>query len=267
MSFVSVVIVNYRSGKLLDGCLESVTQALDGLKFEILIVNNDSVQNLAPVSARAWPNTRIIQNTSNLGFGAAANRGVRQSRGDSLLLLNPDVRVLPGSIEALVKTLRKYPSAALVLPRLQNPDGSLQYSCRRFYDYGTLIARRGPWKRLFSENAKVRWHLMKDWDHRSLSPVDWGLGAAMLVRREAIRESTLFDERFFLYFEDVDLCLRMRRAGWEILYEPASVMVHAHQRDSAGTLSLNAKWHHLLSLMKFLWKLRFRLSRQVKAAV
>jgi N-acetylglucosaminyl-diphospho-decaprenol L-rhamnosyltransferase len=240
MNLLSIVIVNYRSGDLLRACLDSILKSLATQDFEILVANNDSVGDLSQVLARDWPNTRIIQNTSNLGFGAAANRAFRQSKGKFLLLLNPDV-------------------AGMVLPQLRNPDGSLQYSCRRFYTCGTLLLRRGPWKRFFDRHPKVRWHLMADWDHQSLAAVDWGLGAAALVRREALQGAELFDERFFLYFEDVDLCLRLRLSGWQVLYDPASIMVHEHRRDSAGPWSLLAKRHHSLSLLKFLWKYRFQL--------
>jgi len=259
MSLLSIVIVNYRSGDLLRACLDSILKSLATQDFEILVANNDSVQDLSPILARDWPSIQIIQNTSNLGFGAAANRAFRQSKGQFLLLLNPDVRVKPSSIETLIATAEAHPKAGLVLPQLRNPDGSLQYSCRRFYTCGTLLLRRGPWKRFFDRHPKVRWHLMADWDHQSLAVVDWGLGAAALVRRQALQGAELFDERFFLYFEDVDLCLRLRLSGWQVLYNPASIMVHEHRRDSAGPWSLLAKRHHSMSLIKFLWKYRFQL--------
>jgi len=100
---------------------------------------------------------------------------------------------------------------------------------------------------------------MQDWDHASLAEVDWGLGAAMLVRRRAVTGERLFDERFFLYFEDVDLCLRLHRAGWKVVYNPVAVMTHQHRRDSAQARASRAKLRHLRSLVKFLWKYRFRL--------
>ena len=259
MRLISVVIVNYRSGNLVRTCLESLIQSMADSSFEILIINNDSVENLSPVLTREWPHVRVIQNTSNLGFSAAANQGFRQSRGEFVLLLNPDVQASPGSVDALVSTLDAHEEAGIVLSQLRNADGSLQYSCRRFYTFGTLLLRRGPWKRFFIDHPKVQHHLMKEMDHQSLAPVDWGLGAAMLVRRSVIPGQTLFDERFFLYFEDVDLCLRLHRAGWRVLYNPASVMIHEHRRDSARPLSLMAKRHHFVSLMKFLLKYRFRL--------
>src|SRR5262245_39179904 len=111
MSRLSIVIVNYRSGDLLRACLDSILNSLVVQDFEILVANNDSVQDLSPILVRDWPNIQIIQNTSNLGFGAAANRAFRQSKGQFLLLLNPDVRVNPSSIETLIATAEAHPRA------------------------------------------------------------------------------------------------------------------------------------------------------------
>jgi GT2 family glycosyltransferase len=151
----------------------------------------------------------------------------------------------------------------IVLPQLRNPDGTLQYSCRRFYTWKTLWMRRGPWRRRLALHPTIQQHLMQDWDHANVADVDWGLGAAMLVRKTALPADQLFDERFFLYFEDVDLCLRLHRSGWKVAYNPTAVMIHQHRRDSAEAGALLAKLHHLRSLTKFLWKYRFQLRPQV----
>lgn len=201
----------------------------------------------------------MIQNRSNRGFAAAVNQGYRRSRNPFLLLLNPDVRVEKGALEVLTRTLETHPDAGVVIPKLKSPDGSLQYSCRRFYTVRTLLLRRAPFQRFLLNHPVTRRHLMVDWDHKTLSAVDWGLGAAMLIRRAASSPDFLMDERFFLYFEDVDLCKRMWLGGWKVLYNPESCMVHHHRRDSAAGWSYGAKRHHFLSLLKFLWKYRFRL--------
>lgn len=264
MSRLSVVFVNYQSGPLLKVALDALVGSLRPGSFEILIVNNDAAADLQPVKAHNWPATRVIQNASNLGFGAAANAAYRESLGEFVLLLNPDVRAEPGAVDRLIRTLESHADAGIVLPQLRNPDGVLQYSCRQFYSYSSLMMRRGPWKPLFESHSVVKAHLMEDWDHSSLAEVDWGLGAAMLVRRGAVPQTGLFDERFFLYFEDVDLCLRMRQSGWKVLYEPAAIMIHQHRRDSARSWSILARRHHLFSLAKFLWKHRLQLAGSTK---
>lgn len=259
MTFVSVVIVNYRSGERLNDCLEALFHHADSNDFEVFVVNNDSAADLSSVPALQRDGVQTLQNASNVGFGVAANIAFKQSKGEFVLLLNPDVVVRPGALESLLEAMQSRPEVGVALPQLRNPDDSLQYSCRRFYTWKALWMRRGPWRRRFASHPAVRQHLMQDWDHGSPAEVDWGLGAAMLVRRQAVAGGQLFDERFFLYFEDVDLCLRLHRAGWKVVYNPAAVMTHQHRRDSAQAGVSRAKLHHLGSLVKFLWKYRFRL--------
>ncbi|MCY3758671.1 MAG: glycosyltransferase family 2 protein [Acidobacteria bacterium] len=261
MSRVSIVIVNYRSGRELASCLRSLVRNAGPLDYGVFVVNNDRPEDLSPLSDLDTPRVHVVQNRSNRGFAAAANQGYRQSRGSFLLLLNPDVRVEAGALEILADTLERHADAGVVLPRLNSPDGSLQHSCRRFYTLATLLMRRAPFRHFWPNHPSLRRHLMADWDRRSLSEVDWGLGAAMLVRRAATESNALMDERFFLYFEDVDLCKSMWDRGWKVLYNPAACMVHSHRRDSARGWRLGAKRHHLFSLLKFLWKHRFRLGR------
>lgn len=263
MTFVSVVIVNYRSGERLNECLEALFHHVDSNDFEVFVVNNDSAADLSLAQALQRGGVQILQNATNVGFGVAANIGFKQSKGEFVLLLNPDVVVRPGALESLLETMRSRPEVGVALPQLRNPDDSLQYSCRRFYTWKALWMRRGPWRRRFASHPAVRQHLMQDWDHGSLTEVDWGLGAAMLVRRQAVAGGQLFDERFFLYFEDVDLCLRLHRAGWKVVYNPAAILTHQHRRDSAQAGVSRAKLHHLGSLVKFLWKYRFRLRPEV----
>jgi GT2 family glycosyltransferase len=263
MTLLSVVIVNYRSAAYLNACVDALFVHNKSCSFEILVVNNDRVSDLSLLPTLNRSEVRTIQNSSNIGFGAAANIGFDKSNGEFVLLLNPDILVRPEAVASLLQAIQSHPEAGLVLPQLRNPDDSLQYSCRRFYTWKTLWMRRGPWRRHLASHPKVRQHLMQEWDHASAAEVDWGLGAAMLVRKRALCGERLFDERFFLYFEDVDLCLRLHRAGWKVLYNPASVMTHQHRRDSAQTMALLAKWHHLCSLTKFLWKYRFRLDPDI----
>ena len=256
MSLLSVIIVNYRSGDLLQSCLTSLLSNDSAIDDQICVINNGTPDELASLEQADWPKLRLIQCPSNLGFGRAANMGYRSSQSEYVLLLNPDVRVEAQSVHALLYTMSSDLKAGIVLPQLRNPDGTLQYSCRRFYSYPTLLMRRGSWKNWFSNHRLVRQHLMLDWDHKSLKEVDWGLGAAMMIRRSAAGRE-LFDERFFLYFEDVDLCLRIHESGWKVVYNPAAGMVHQHLRESANGFALRAKGHHLVSMMKFLWKLKW----------
>jgi hypothetical protein len=147
--------------------------------------------------------------------------------------------------------LEGHPEAGLLLPQLINPDGSLQFSCRKFYDFFTLLFRRTPLGAFFPNHRVIRNHLMMDWNHGEVREVDWGLGACMSLRREALGSPEIFDERFFLYFEDVDLCFRMKKRGWKVIYYPEAVMVHTHVRSSADGFFNREKWEHFKSMIKF----------------
>ncbi len=260
MAQLVIVIINYNTADLLPACLEGIFASDPPCHFEVQIVNNGPSAEMEGSLLSEYPGVRIHQNPRNLGFGAAANLGASLWESPYFLFLNPDVVPRPGSWVRLWQTIEAHPSAGMVAPRLVNPDGSLQYSCRRFYQWPTLIMRRFPLNRMWPDHPVIQRHLMREWPHLEMREVDWALGAAMLVRRAALADRDIFDPRFFLYFEDVDLCFRLRQNGWRVLYDPASVMVHQHRRESAGRVFHPEKSHHFLSLVKFLLKHRFRLS-------
>jgi hypothetical protein len=226
------------------------------MAYEIIIIDNHSTDESCQLVREKFPDLYLIENVKNLGFARAVNQGFRKAKGKYLLILNPDVELLPGSADKMIDFLERHPEAGLLLPKLINPDGSLQFSCRKFYDFSTLLFRRTPLGRIFPNHWTIRRHLMMDWNHEEVREVDWGLGACMFLRREALVGQGIFDERFFLYFEDVDLCFRLKKKGWKVIYNPEAVMVHAHLRQSAGGFFNREKWEHFKSLIKFCCKHR-----------
>jgi len=223
---------------------------------EFFVVDNGSGsdQKLARICENGPKPITLISNGNNKGLASAANRAFRISRGEYILNLNPDVTVSPHSVELLYHFLEDNPGVGAVFPKLLNQDGSLQLSCRRFYDLPTVILRRTPLHRLMGRGRMDR-HLMMDFDHRSLRNVDWALGAAFLVRREALYpRNRLFDHRYFLYFEDVDLCMGLRHRGWKVMYHPEAVMIHDHIRRSASMPFSRANWEHFISYLRFCLK-------------
>jgi GT2 family glycosyltransferase len=252
---ISVLIVNYNHGDYLPSCLRSVIGAAGTLRYEIFVVDNRSKDGSCQKIRQQFPQVYLIENPKNVGFARAVNQAYRRAQGEFLLILNPDIQVFPGAIEKMFTYLQHNPQVGLVLPKLVNADGSLQYSCRTFASFITLLFRRAPLGRLFPHQSWVRRHLMTDWDHQQIREVDWGLGACMLVRRRASSDRHLMDERYFLYIEDIDLCLTLQRTGWKVVYHPDAVMVHHHLRQSAQGLS-RARWEHLTSQLKFYLKYR-----------
>jgi len=229
---LSLIVVHYRSRPALERLLASLREAQPAPIREILVVNNsgDPVEDL--LHGLPWP-ARVMTPGRNLGYARGVNEGIRAAREEQVLILNPDILVSAGSIETLMRCAEEHPRAGIVAPRLLNADGTLQLSARRFYTWKTLLLRRAPLGPYAARSRTLRDHLMADWDHADTRPVDWVLGAAMLARKRAIRDVGLMDERYFLYFEDVDWCQRMWRHGYDVLYCAEAPMVHEYARASA----------------------------------
>jgi hypothetical protein len=255
---VSIVIVVYRTPDHLQRALDALVAAAPALRWECLVIDNDPRHGDCREVAAGRLGVRYIPNERNIGFGRACNQGMRMSRGRYLFLHNPDLEVRPGSLEALVELADREPDAGLIAPRLHYADGRLQESCRTFYTVRIFLLRRTFLGRLFPSARAIRGHLMLDWDHESTREIDWALGAALLARREAVDDVGMMDERFFMYFEDVDWCYRMHQRGWRVFYHPVSRMVHHWRRESARRPG-RGLWMHLGSTFRYYEKWSFLL--------
>ncbi|MEW6756070.1 MAG: glycosyltransferase family 2 protein [Candidatus Latescibacterota bacterium] len=252
---VTVVVVHHRTPRLLEQCLAHLQACPPRARLETLVVDNASPdRQVAPAAAR-FGQVRFHRNARNLGFAAACNQGLRLGQGRSCLLLNPDVRIDGPAIDGLVELLDRHPEAGVAAPRLTHLDGSLQFSCRRFPSLRAVLLR-GLHLRRLAPGAVDR-YLMADWDHATYRAVDWVIGACVLVRRAAVEAVGGFDEGFFLYYEDVDLCFRLGQAGWTVLYDPRLTVSHAHRRESAALLPRRQTLEHLRSLVRLFRKHRF----------
>ena len=264
---VSVVIVVYRTPQFLERCLEALTRAAPKLRWEVIVQDNAPLDRVSELLVEDWRSdtgrahrperVEYQRNEKNLGFSKAVNQGIRAAHGRYYLVLNPDVEVAQGSLEELVRFLDSEPSAGIAAPRLEYPDGELQLSCRTFYTFPVFLLRRTFLGKLFPDSAIIRRHLMLDWDHQSTREVDWCIGGCLMVRREAAADVGLMDERFFLYFEDVDWCYRMHQRNWKVVYHPKAHAVHHYQRASAGWRPSRGLWLHLASTFRFYEKWSF----------
>jgi N-acetylglucosaminyl-diphospho-decaprenol L-rhamnosyltransferase len=245
---ISIVIVSYRTPEHLRRCLRVLASDSSRRSREILVVDNDSGDESAEL-ARSFDGVRVIETGENLGFAGGVNRGLAEATGRFITIMNPDVEVRPEALDTLADFLEAHPESGIVAPKLLNPDGTLQYSCRRFYTLTTLVLRRTVLGRLFPGAAPLRRHLMLDYDHASPRAVDWVAGAMLMVRREALDDVGPMDDRYFLYFEDVDWCTRMQARGWLVHYVPEATVIHHWQRASRNFGS--AARRHLGSGLRF----------------
>jgi len=248
---LAIVIIHYNTSGDLERCLASLAAFPAGVGHEIVVVDNASVdEGLTDVQHR-YPACRWIINDVNVGYARGCNQGMEAVEADYYLVLNPDIVVQPGALDRLLEFADDHPRAGMVGPQLLNEDGSIQDSCRRFYTFKTFLLRRTFFGKIFPDSLTVQRHLMKDFDHRSSRPVDWVLGGCLLVRRSAMDRIGPMDERFFLYFEDVDWCYRMWQAGFEVQYTPDARFEHRHRRASAQGKFSKSFWLHLGSLISF----------------
>ncbi|TAL19753.1 glycosyltransferase family 2 protein [Patescibacteria group bacterium] len=231
---LSVIILNYNTKNLLKECLRGIRLASPRLALETVVVDNASTDGSAEMTLSEFPEARLIRAERNLGYAGGNNLGLKYAVGRYVMIMNPDILIWPGSLEALVSYLDAHPAVGLAGPRLTNPDGSVQPSCYRFHTPAIPVYRRTILGALPPARRALADFLMEDFDHQSEREVDWLLGGALCARRQAVEEVGPLDESFFLYFDDTDWCRRFWEKGWRVVYYPGSVMVHFHERASIG---------------------------------
>ena len=249
---LSIVVVNFNSGKLLRRCLDSAYQNLKGLSFEIIVVDNGSIDGSPRMVTQEFPQVRLICNKTNAGFARAVNQGIRASRGRYVLIVNPDVVFLNKGFKELIRYMDSNPRVGIAGPKVYDDETkrSVQLSCRRFPSpMNYLFSRYSLLTRLFPNNPFSRRFLLTDWSHDAIREVDWVSGCCMLVRRELLEKLGLFDEGYPLFFEDVDLCFRARNAGWKVVYFPGAEIAHF-----VGSVRAQMPFRNVIKRHRGLWR-------------
>ncbi|MDL2275890.1 glycosyltransferase family 2 protein, partial [Desulfosarcina sp. OttesenSCG-928-G10] len=231
---IDIIYVNYNSTANLIESIHSFSALKHtSCRLHATVVDNASTDDPHRLPA-LFPDIRFIFNRKNIGFGAAVNQAVNQTHSDYLVFLNPDSLVSDGFFEDCIEFLEKNPSIGIMGPMILDEDGSLQGSARAFPTaMTTLFGRNSILTRLFPDNSISKANILT-WKNREDQPleVDWVSGACMVARRSAIAAVGGFDARFFLYWEDTDLCRRMEAAGWKVVYYPKPRITHFGARSS-----------------------------------
>ena len=245
MSELSAILVNWNAGVELLNTLSALYQALATLPdSEVILIDNASTDGSAQTAAQKIPTLTVIYNSINLGFGAANNIGFIHARGRYTLLVNPDLRITSAALQAMLNFMETHPQSGMCGPKVLESDGvTISPWCARrdprpwdvFCEYA-FLTKLFPQRRLFSR------YVMGDWDHASNREVNALTGACLLVRREVIEQAGGFDERFFMYGEDIDWCRRIRRRGWQVWYVAAAEVQHEGAHSTRQIDDRGSRW-------------------------
>lgn len=250
---LSVVIVNHNHRPVIEKCFTSLYALPDRASFDVTLIDNTSTDGAAAWVAANYPQAAIQRNQVRRGFAANANAGMRApGRGRHALLLNPDVICLPGLLDRLVEFMDHHPQAGIVAPQLFSENGARQPNCRRFPTPGALALRALRADEIW-KSAHVRRYLMED-EPAPAGKVDWVTGAVLVARRAAMEAVGLLDEGYFLYWEDMDWCCRMRRAGWGVFLVPEARAIHLHRREGVRRPFSRAGRAQVLGAVRFFRK-------------
>jgi GT2 family glycosyltransferase len=243
---IAAILVNYNAGDELRTALASVRDEADGSSWEAVVVDNASVDGSAAIAEEFAPQARLLRNRENVGFGRGVNQGLAASTAPIVLVMNPDCRLAPGALAALRAELERHDRCAMVGPRILNPDGSVQGSARGDPDMFTgLFGRTSALQRFFPGLTLSRRNVVAEAAIASGNGsvvVDWLSGACFLARRASLEAVGGFDRRFFLYWEDADLCRRLRAKGEHVRYVPGATATHrvGHSSRTAQAAAIRA---------------------------
>ncbi|MFN2227837.1 MAG: glycosyltransferase family 2 protein [Anaerolineae bacterium] len=249
---LSIIVVSWNVRDLLRRCLRSLVGSpgfelippcegdapvnheapTPGRRLEVVVVDNGSGDGSPEMVRDEFPLVRLVANRENRGFTAANNQGLALSRGRRLLLLNPDAEVVADALAAMVDYMDGHPRVGILGPQLRYPDGGLQSSRRRFPTFATALVESTVIQEWWPDNRLLRRYYMADTPDDAVQPVDWVVGACLLVRREAYEEVGGLDEGFFMYSEELDWCRRFKSAGWGVVYLPTATVIHHEGKSS-----------------------------------
>ncbi len=221
---LSVIIINYNARRHLENCLESLFENTRLRPMEVWVVDNASSDGSVEMLRERFPQVQVIESKENLGFGAANNEAMRRAQGRYKLLLNNDTIVRPGAIDTMVRIIRERPKVGVLGPLLRNEDGTVQISYGNRVNFFSEFLQKRLSARYEAGSPRTRKYVESR--SRKEAQPDWVTGACMMLQAGLPEKVQFFDERFFMYLEDVDLCHRVRQNGFQVLYSPEAEFIH-----------------------------------------
>ena len=230
---LSIIIVSWNTKDLLVACLDSLSVQKSIYNIEVIVVDNASTDGSVEIVNEFYCHVNLIKNNTNMGFGMANNIGIKHSSGRYICLINSDVRVLPGCLDSLVNYMDQDKSIGIIGPKTLSPDMSLQDTCRKLPNLWNNICEFLYLNRLFPKSNILSGEHMMFFDHMTIRGVQGLAGCFLMIRKDALKQIGLFDERFFIYFEETDLCKRFLDKHYKILFFPHATIIHHHGASSS----------------------------------
>jgi N-acetylglucosaminyl-diphospho-decaprenol L-rhamnosyltransferase len=260
---LSIVVVSHGHRNLLEKYFPTIITMRTSASIEVALIVNDRRDGSDRWIRKKFPSVKVILNDRSMSYAENINRGMRELKiGRYFVVLNPDVKCLPGLWDEAVHFMDDNPDVGIMGPQLLNPDLTIQPSCRRFSTPLTLLIRGLHLDGVLKEFGPVHNYLMLDCDHSLVQDVDWVTGALMVVRREAIKQVGTMDERYKMaYSEDQDWCCRMWRGGWRVSYVPQAKAVHDHLRTGMRNPWSKMARVQLINAIRMFRKFKWKLSR------
>jgi len=265
---LSIIILNYFHRDLIRELLKDIFSFNFSFSYEIIVIDNGTFDGIKELVAN-YPSIRFMQLPKNIGYAAGNNPAMKQAKGKYILIVNPDVVLLPGAVEKLHEYMENHLEVGLSGPCVMNADRSLQQSATGFPDWHLPFYRRTFLANTKSGKAWLKNYLLEDHNHDKDFYTPALFGACLMIRTSALFKVGLLDERYFMYMEDLDWSRRFWENGFKVAYVPQAKVIHLHKRDSANNnlwqiLRKKTARAHISSFLKYLWKFKGKKLPQVK---
>jgi len=258
---ISIVIISWKMKDLLQSCLQSIYKFTKEVKFEIIMIDNNSQDGTSEMIQSEFPEIILIKNKENRGVAPARNQGMAVAKGKYVLILDADVELIENTILKLYEFMESNPCCGVVGSKLVSTNRQLQFSCKRFPNLLSFIFRRLEHFDSIKNSKTLRYHTMQDWDHKEIKEVDYLIGACQFIRGEVIKKIGMYDDKIFYGPEDIDFCLRIWKAGWKVMYSPHTQIVHHEQRITKKNIFSSISLKHFIGILYIYRKYNFRISR------
>ena len=256
MKKISVIIINYNTPELTLKAIKTLQKAESDFSFDFIVIDNNSKKPLTYAELTEIKNAQLIVNDKNLGFACAVNQGISLASGEYILLLNSDVFVFTKAISKLIKIITDNKKVGVVGPKMQYPNGKVQVSFGKFPTLFSEFMRFAKLGKVLPGGTLSYDNFFNKKYYKKMNPVNWVSGGCMLIRKQTINEVGLFDGNYFFGIEDIDYGYRAQRKGWQVIFEPASRVLHYHGQSVGGRRSLTRLRYEQKGIEYFLKKFK-----------